>query len=237
MTVDPYRIQAEVLDFLSSEGLHDADDFASTAAATYVAKRVGLDHAGAVSCLARIRTNTFAPKRQDRAALTDDLIRRLDRRFLSDLERDVAEALPAPPQQSLVADYDVALSFARPQRALAEQLRTIIHEAGFSVFYDYDFAADLWGKDLAVELDAIYRERSRFCVIFISPAYVERVWPVWERQSALARAVAARGEEYILPVVVEPATVPGLRETIGRVSLSDYSIEDIGSLLVAKLRK
>lgn len=44
---------------------------------------------------------------------------------------------------------------------------------GVAVFYDQDekIAARMWGKDLGDYLDYIYRQGSRFCVMFVSAAY------------------------------------------------------------------
>ena len=45
------------------------------------------------------------------------------------------------------------------------------------VFYDDFYAADLWGKDLSVELQKIYRDSSEFCIMFISQHYLD-IFPV-----------------------------------------------------------
>ena len=44
----------------------------------------------------------------------------------------------------------------------------------------------LWGKDLTVELERVYRSGARYVVIFVSTEYVEKAWPNVERQHALA---------------------------------------------------
>jgi hypothetical protein len=131
--------------------------------------------------------------------------------------------------------YDVAISYAGPERPLAERLATIARDAGFVVFYDGFYPEQLWGKDLAVFFDDIYRKEARFCVMLISPDYRDRMWTTHERQSALARMLAEKGGEYILPIIVEPTELPGLRPTVGHLSLADRSIDEIGRILVEKL--
>jgi len=70
----------------------------------------------------------------------------------------------------------------------------------------------------------------------VSKDYVERDWTNYERQSAVARAIRERGKEYILPVKVdEGIELPGVADTIGYVSLGQYSVEKIAELLIAKL--
>jgi len=131
--------------------------------------------------------------------------------------------------------YDVAISFARPQRAMAETLARAVRDAGFEVFFDGFYPEHLWGKDLTVFFDQVFRKDARFCVMLVSKEYVERIWTTRERQSAMARAVAERGNEYILPVQIEAAEVPGLLPTIGYLPLGERGIEEIAELLKKKL--
>jgi hypothetical protein len=132
--------------------------------------------------------------------------------------------------------YDVAFSFAGSERQLAQALAQLVKDEGFRVFYDRDEAASLWGKDLFEELDSVYRKDSRYCVMFISKAYAERMWTTHERRAALVRAGEEKGQDYILPVLVERADIPGMPPTRAYLSLDEYSIEEIGEILVAKLR-
>ena len=136
---------------------------------------------------------------------------------------------------SLPEHFDVAISFAGPQRQLAERLATLVREAGFSVFYDDFYPEHLWGMDLPVLFDDIFRKRSRFCVIFASTEYVERMWTNHERQAAVARALDQRGRAYILPIRVDEVELPGVPPTLGYVSLRERPIEGVGEILVRKL--
>jgi TIR domain len=137
---------------------------------------------------------------------------------------------------SIPERFDVAVSFAGSQRPIAEQLATIVSDAAFEVFYDHFFAAELWGKDLPAFFDQIYRERARFCVIFVSREYAEGMWTQHERQSAIARGIMSKGEDYLLPIHVDGSALSGVSPTLGHVSLDNYSIQQVADLLVAKLR-
>lgn len=132
-------------------------------------------------------------------------------------------------------DYDVALSFAGSERELAQTLAMRIRTAGYQVFYDAYYPEKLWGKDLAVFFDAIFRTKSRYAVIFASAEYAARMWTNHERKSAVARSVAERGSEYILPIKVDGTELAGVAPTVGYLSLEEYTIEGIADLLVAKL--
>jgi hypothetical protein len=163
--------------------------------------------------------------------------------FLPAIGHDVSiapqELSPAPLSEVLPPshfEFDVAISFAGPQRSLAEALAKYVEDAGFTPFYDDYYPEQLWGKDLVVFFDEIYRERSRFCVIFVSKDYSERMWTNHERRSAQARALEEKGNEYILPIKVDDSELPGMPPTIGYVSLDQNTIEEIASLLINKLK-
>jgi hypothetical protein len=71
--------------------------------------------------------------------------------------------------------------------------------------------------------------------MLVSKEYVERIWTTRERQSAMARAVTERGNEYILPIQLESVEVPGLLPTVGYVTLGERGIEEIAALVKKKL--
>jgi hypothetical protein len=105
------------------------------------------------------------------------------------------------------------------------------------VFYDKFEEADLWGKDLYEHLSNIYQNMALFTVMFVSEAYKNKVWTNHERRSAQARAIAD-SKEYILPAFFdESIEVPGLLNTIGRVSLATRTPEQFASLIIKKLQR
>jgi hypothetical protein len=115
---------------------------------------------------------------------------------------------------------------------LANHLRA----AGLVVFYDNFYPEDLWGKDLVVTFNEIYKKRSRYCVMFVSREYNEREWTIHEQRSAQERMLQEKGNEYILPVKVEDVELPGLPTTVGYLPIS-LGIEAIADILVKKLKQ
>lgn len=105
------------------------------------------------------------------------------------------------------------------------------------MFYDNFYPEELWGKDLAVFFDNVFCKESRLCLVLISKEYLERPWTEHERRSAVARIIAERGREYLLPVQIDPVELPGLASTIGYLSADACSADEIADLLIAKLRK
>jgi TIR domain len=133
------------------------------------------------------------------------------------------------------ANFDVAISVAGADKQHALQLAEQLRAAGFAVFY-YEFYPEyLWGKNLAITFDEIFRKRSRYCVMFISKEYRDRVWTSHEMRSAQARAVEEKGKEYILPIRIDDTELDGLLPTISYVPIA-MGVERIGNLLIQKLQ-
>jgi len=145
---------------------------------------------------------------------------------------------PQPPtsKQIDLGDFDVAISFAGTEREYAKQLAELLRASGFRVFYDDFYPEQLWGKDLVAFFDRVYRKASKYCVMFISTEYANRIWTTHERRSAQARALEEKGREYILPIRVDQTDLEGLPPTVGYLPLDQYSIEHIAELLMKKMK-
>ncbi len=126
-----------------------------------------------------------------------------------DLPQDVLAAVVHTPKK-----YDIVLSFAGENREYVEKVAEFLEEHGVVVFYDKNEEATLWGKDLVEHFEGVYRNRGRFCVMFISHHYGAKMWPRHERKCALARAIEQR-VEYVLPARFDDTEIPGLLPTIG----------------------
>jgi hypothetical protein len=130
--------------------------------------------------------------------------------------------------------FDVALSFAGEDRGVVEEYAAILRQKKLRVFLDTDHEVDLWGSDLYVKLDDVYRTRALFCVMFLSRHYAKKRWTNHERQSAQARAFT-ENKEYILPVRLDDTEIPGIRETVGYVDMRKKSVEQLAELTVQKV--
>ena len=131
--------------------------------------------------------------------------------------------------------FDVCLSFAGEQRDYVERIAVALKDAGLRVFYDQDedIAASLWGRDLSEALDYVYREASRFCVMFVSAEYAEKAWTRHERRSALARALDE--EDYVLPARFDDTELPGVRPTMGYVDLREIAPATLVDFVLRKV--
>jgi hypothetical protein len=132
--------------------------------------------------------------------------------------------------------WDVALSFAGPQRGYAAAVAGRLKNLGVRCFYDADEQIDLWGKHLTEELPRLYAEEAGVVVVFVSAAYVERDWTRLEVRAALNRAVKERAE-YVLPARFDDTPVPGLLSDLVAIDLRHRSPEDFAAVIAAKLAR
>ena len=134
-------------------------------------------------------------------------------------------------------DFDVCLSFAGEQREYVDSAAKYLKESGVRVFYDDFERVELWGKDLYQYLSSVYSEKCRFCVIFASKEFANKVWATHELANAQARALQEQSEEYILPARFDGTAIPGLRHTIGYISLDEVSPEELSEMIIEKVKK
>ena len=131
-------------------------------------------------------------------------------------------------------EYDVCLSFAGEQRDYVEQVARELTSRGVRVFFDDYEKAELWGKDLHSHLDDIYQHLCRYCILFASKEYADKVWTSHERRSAQARALKEK-QEYILPARFHDTPIPGLPDTVHYIDLRRTSPSELADLGLRKL--
>ncbi len=130
--------------------------------------------------------------------------------------------------------YEVVLSFAGEQRTYVEGVANVLRQYGVTCFYDNYEVHTLWGKNLVEHLQQVYGGTARFCVMFISNAYAQKVWPTHERRSAFDAAIQRR-TEYILPVRFDQTVVPGLSPSIHYLNAADYDPPSLAMMLLRKM--
>ena len=90
------------------------------------------------------------------------------------------------------------------------------------------------GRKSLYHLSAIYKDKARYCVMFLSAHYARKLWTNHERESAQARAFE-ESEAYILPVKLDDTEIPGILPTVGYLDLRSISIDEIYRALAEKL--
>lgn len=133
-------------------------------------------------------------------------------------------------------EYDVALSFAGEERTYVKEVAEYLKEKGVKVFYDEDEEAEanMWGVDLTEYLYKIYAKEARYCVVFISKNYAEKIWTKHEKRSALERAIKEK-REYILPARFDNTEIEGLQLTLKYIDAKKKTPKQLGDLVLKKL--
>lgn len=132
--------------------------------------------------------------------------------------------------------YDVAFSFSGSDREYVEEVAQILKDNGVKVFYDKFEEIDLWGKDLGIHFDYVYRKAAKYCVPFISTSYKETIWANHEIKTAISRAIESN-EEYILPTRFDDVEIEGIRPTLGFIDLRETSPSQLAEKIILKLGK
>jgi hypothetical protein len=132
-------------------------------------------------------------------------------------------------------EYDVAVSYASPDRDYAERLAGMLRAAELAVFFDLFEEATILGKRLYTFLQDVYENKARYCVVLLSQHYADRVWPRHEIQAAFNRAVREKGD-YILPVRLDDATIEGLPSDLAYLPAEGRAVQDVANVLITKIR-
>lgn len=147
----------------------------------------------------------------------------------------MAKSAVRNPRRTRRFDYDVCLSFAGEDRSYVHKVADAVREHGVRVFFDEYEQVGMWGKDLYTHLDDVYQHLARYCVLFISKHYADRVWTTHERRSAQARALR-ENREYILPAKFDDTDLAGLPSTIAYISLRKITPAKFAEMILQKIR-
>lgn len=140
---------------------------------------------------------------------------------------------PKPRRHRRTYEFDFCLSFASEDRKYVANLAKLLHGRRAAIFYDDEERHRLWGEPLVPLLSDIYQNRSRFCIIFASAAYREKMWPQVELEAAQARALLQTG--YILRVKIDDTELPGIPFTRGFMDSREHRPAEIADAAVKKL--
>lgn len=131
-------------------------------------------------------------------------------------------------------EFDVALSFAGEDRKYVKSIADELRFRRVKVFYDKYEQVGVWGKDLYSHLDDVYRKKARYCVMFVSRHYADKLWTNHERKSAQARAFS-ESKEYILPARFNDTEIPGMPPTVGYIDLNTITPHKFAQMVVQKI--
>jgi hypothetical protein len=131
--------------------------------------------------------------------------------------------------------YDVAISYASEDQAVAEELANAFKKKSLSVFYDKDYQDELWGKQLSDWFKKTFGKLSLFVLVLISRHYPVKDWTDFELSIAKAEENKLK-REFILPVRLDNTNIAGIPRDKRYL---DYNIEGaskIADLLFEKIK-
>lgn len=148
---------------------------------------------------------------------------------------------PDTHQPEHIFEYDVAFSFAEENWRFVDRVAGYLKQKQVKVYYykDREHDADAWGQDLFHHLQAIYRDKARFCVMFISQSYKDKHWTTLEQEWAKERArklIREKSEQkYILPFKFDDTEIEGL-EKLRYLSIDQYNEKRLADIIEEKIR-
>jgi hypothetical protein len=148
--------------------------------------------------------------------------------------RPIYKVVPMDRIDGMGNAYEVVLSFAGEDRPYVDLVAEILRDNDIELFYDNYEEVSLWGKNLIEHLHKVYSSSARYCVMFISQFYAEKVWPTHERRSAFEKAIGSK-EEYILPARFDDTEIPGLHKHISYIDLRKKTPKQFAEMIIQKL--
>lgn len=105
--------------------------------------------------------------------------------------------------------YDVAISYSTADAPLVSEIAEYLRDHQLRVFFGgfEETLQRLWGKNLTVELQDIYRRQSATCIVFIPRAYAQSVWARHELQAALGASLDS--DDYLKPIRLDDTELRG----------------------------
>lgn len=133
-------------------------------------------------------------------------------------------------------EYDVALSYADEDHVFVGRVRRLLACYGVRVYYDKDQKERDWGKDLQDLLVTVYRDKSNYCVIFVSRFYAKKRWTAYEHKQARERASKSL-KEYILTYRLDDTEIEGLSSSEIYLNRASHNYRKLAAAIARKVGK
>lgn len=134
-------------------------------------------------------------------------------------------------------NFKVAMSFPGERRqyvsAVVNELRP--HLASDSIFYDYDYQAQLARPNLDVLLQDIYRNRSDLVVVFVCEKYAEKQWCGLEWR-AIRDLIKVKKDDQLMLVRFDDAQIDGLFSLDGYIDATMHSPKKLAEFILQRVQ-
>src|SRR5687767_6629743 len=98
---------------------------------------------------------------------------------------EAAVEIPKPKKY----DFHICMSFAEEDRPFVEETAECLERAGLHIYIYTKSKVKPLGQNLRAKLADIYKNRAKYCVVFISQHYANSPWARFELDFAQDRAM------------------------------------------------
>ncbi len=133
--------------------------------------------------------------------------------------------------------WDLCISYASENRTIAEATYKLLSSQQTKVFFGDHERAELWGKKLDEDLPEIFKNSSRYCLVFLSDLYLQKIYTQLELKAALERMNdRLRKDDYLLVVKLDKPTNSLLPKSTSFLEINtDSNTDDIVKWVNKKL--
>lgn len=133
--------------------------------------------------------------------------------------------------------FKVAMSFAGEQRQYVSDTVSALraHLPPDSIFYDFDYQAQLAKPNLDVLLQGIYRNKADLIVIFLCEQYTEKQWCGLEWR-AIRDLIKHKQDDQIMFIRFDDTPVEGVLSTDGYIDARHHSPEKLSEFILQRLQ-
>jgi len=119
--------------------------------------------------------------------------------------------------------FDIAISFAGENRALAEYIAMWLRIFDFEVFYDELYEANYLGSSWTTRFTEIFNKESRFILCILDKYHSDKIWPTFERECFQERVK----DESVIPIFLDKTKFVGIpQDIIGMKFKYDHKVRD-----------
>jgi len=133
--------------------------------------------------------------------------------------------------------FKVAVSFPGEKRRYVSQVVDSLRGplGKDSVFYDFDYQAQLALPNLDTLLQRIYRDRSDLIVVFLCAAYAEKEWCGLEWR-AVRDIIKSKQDERVMFVRLDHSPVDGVLSIDGYIDGTSNTPQQVAELILTRVR-
>jgi hypothetical protein len=107
-------------------------------------------------------------------------------------------------------DFEVALSFAGENRALARFISESLTTLDVSNFYDEMFESNFLGTAWSSQFKDIFSRKSKYVVVILDKHHLEKIWPTFEREHFSPRVES----HSVIPIFLDDTKFVGISSDI-----------------------